>query len=135
MRGSGRCAAHAATSLHSKIMAWVAVDRAIKAVERFGLEGPIERWRALRATIHAEVCQLSFSSERNAFVQYYGAGDLDAALLMIPLVGFLPASDPRVAGTVAAIERELHGRRLRPPLLDRIRGRWSAAGRGGVSSL
>jgi GH15 family glucan-1,4-alpha-glucosidase len=92
---------------HSKIMAWVAVDRAIKAVERFRLEGPIERWRALRATIHAEVCQLSFSSERNAFVQYYGPGDLDAALLMIPLVGFLPARDPRVAGTVTAIEREL----------------------------
>jgi GH15 family glucan-1,4-alpha-glucosidase len=92
---------------HSKVMAWVAVDRAIKAIERFGLEGPIERWRALRATIHAEVCRLGFSSERNSFVQYYGARDLDAALLMIPLVGFLPASDPRVAGTVAAIEREL----------------------------
>jgi GH15 family glucan-1,4-alpha-glucosidase len=92
---------------HSKVMAWVAADRAIKAVERFGLEGPIERWRALRATIHAEVCRQGFSSERNAFVQFYGGRTLDAALLMIPLVGFLPAGDPRAAGTVAAIEREL----------------------------
>jgi GH15 family glucan-1,4-alpha-glucosidase len=88
-------------------MAWVAADRAVKAVERFGLEGPVERWRALRATIHEEVCRRGFSSERNAFVQFYGARNLDAALLMMPLVGFLPASDPRVAGTVAAIEREL----------------------------
>jgi GH15 family glucan-1,4-alpha-glucosidase len=92
---------------HSKVMAWVAADRAIKAVERFGLEGPIERWRALRATIHAQVCRQGFSSERNAFVQFYGGRTLDAALLMIPLVGFLPAGDPRAAGTVAAIEREL----------------------------
>ena len=92
---------------HSKIMAWVAADRAVKAVERFGLTGPVERWRALRATIHEEVCRQGFSSERNAFVQFYGARNLDAALLMMPLVGFLPASDPRVIGTVAAIEREL----------------------------
>src|SRR5207237_6816239 len=92
---------------HSKVMAWVAADRAIKAVERFGLAGPVERWRALRATIHEEVCRQGFSSERNAFVQFYGARTLDAALLMIPLVGFLPARDPRAAGTVAAIEREL----------------------------
>jgi GH15 family glucan-1,4-alpha-glucosidase len=92
---------------HSKVMAWVATGRAVKAVERFGLAGPVERWRALRATIHEEVCREGFSSEPNAFVQFYGARTLDAALLMIPLVGFLPARDPRAAGTVAAIEREL----------------------------
>lgn len=92
---------------HSKVMAWVAVDRMIKAVERFGLEGPVERWRKLRATIHAEVCRNGFDRERNTFVQYYGAKELDASLLMIPLVGFLPASDSRVKGTVAAIERDL----------------------------
>jgi GH15 family glucan-1,4-alpha-glucosidase len=92
---------------HSKVMAWVAVDRMVKAVERFGLEGPVERWRRLRATIHEEVCRCGFDPKRNAFVQYYGGEDLDASLLMIPLVGFLPAGDARVSGTVAAIERDL----------------------------
>jgi GH15 family glucan-1,4-alpha-glucosidase len=92
---------------HSKVMAWVAADRAVKAVERFGLAGPVERWRALRSTIHEEVCRRGFDSERKTFVQSYGGRALDAALLMMPLVGFLPASDPRVASTVAAIEREL----------------------------
>jgi GH15 family glucan-1,4-alpha-glucosidase len=92
---------------HSKVMAWVAVDRMVKAVERFGLQGPVERWRSLRATIHEEVCRNGFDRERNSFVQYYGAAELDASLLMIPLVGFLPASDQRVSGTVAAIERNL----------------------------
>jgi GH15 family glucan-1,4-alpha-glucosidase len=76
---------------HSKIMAWVAIDRTIKAIERFGLQGPVERWRKLRATIHEEVCQKGFDRQRNAFVQSYGAKDLDASLLMIALVGFLPA--------------------------------------------
>ena len=92
---------------HSKVMAWVAVDRMIKSSERFGLEGPVERWRALRSEIHEQVCARAFNRERNAFVQYYEANDLDASLLMIPLVGFLPASDPRVRGTVEAIERDL----------------------------
>ena len=92
---------------HSKVMAWVAVDRAVKAVERHGLEGPAERWRSLRAAIHADVCRHGFDPERNAFVQYYGGSALDASLLMIPLVGFLPANDPRVVGTVDAIQREL----------------------------
>ncbi|HEU5463507.1 MAG TPA: glycoside hydrolase family 15 protein [Candidatus Binatia bacterium] len=92
---------------HSKVMAWVAIDRMIKAVERFGLEGPVDRWRTLRATIHDEVCHKGFDAERNSFVQHYGGQELDASLLMIPLVGFLPAADPRVRGTVAAIEREL----------------------------
>jgi GH15 family glucan-1,4-alpha-glucosidase len=92
---------------HSKVMAWVAVDRMIKAVERFNLEGPLERWRSLRATIHDEVCRTGFDRERNTFVQYYGGTEVDASLLMIPLVGFLPATDARVRGTVAAIERDL----------------------------
>jgi GH15 family glucan-1,4-alpha-glucosidase len=92
---------------HSKIMAWVAVDRMIKAVERFGLEGSVERWRALRESIRQEIFKRGFDPERNTFVQYYGGKELDASLLMVPLVGFLPASDPRVKGTVDAIEREL----------------------------
>jgi len=92
---------------HSKVMAWVTVDRMIKAVERFGLHGPVERWRSLRSTIHEEVCRNGFHHERNTFVQYYGGNELDASLLMIPLVGFLPAGDARVRGTVAAIEKDL----------------------------
>jgi GH15 family glucan-1,4-alpha-glucosidase len=88
-------------------MAWVAFDRMVKAVERFGLSGPVERWKSLRQTIHDEVCQRGFDSEQNAFVQYYDGKRLDASLLMIPLVGFLPATDPRVKGTVEAIERDL----------------------------
>jgi GH15 family glucan-1,4-alpha-glucosidase len=92
---------------HSKVMAWVAVDRVIKAMEHFGVPGPVERWRQLRETIHAEVCQRGFDAERNTFVQYYDGNALDASLLMIPLVGFLPASDARVHGTVEAIERHL----------------------------
>jgi GH15 family glucan-1,4-alpha-glucosidase len=92
---------------HSKVMAWVAVDRAVKMVERFEAQGPVEKWRALRIRIHDDICRQGFDSQRNAFVQYYGAKELDAALLMIPLVGFLPATDPRVIGTVEAIQREL----------------------------
>jgi GH15 family glucan-1,4-alpha-glucosidase len=92
---------------HSKVMAWVAVDRMIRGVERFALEGPVERWRTLRATIHEEACRKGFDRNQNSFVQYYDSTDPDASLLMIPLVGFLPASDPRVRGTVAAIERRL----------------------------
>lgn len=92
---------------HSKVMAWVAFDRAIRAVERFGRDGPVDRWRAIRAEIHAEVCARGFSNERQSFVQSYDGDRLDASLLQIPMVGFLPADDPRVRGTVAAIEREL----------------------------
>ncbi|HEX2502132.1 MAG TPA: glycoside hydrolase family 15 protein [Methylomirabilota bacterium] len=92
---------------HSKVMAWVALDRAVKGVERFGLEGDAARWRALRDTIHAEVCEKGYDPDRRTFVQYYGGTDPDASLLMMPLVGFLPPSDPRVRGTVAAVEREL----------------------------
>ena len=92
---------------HSKIMAWVAFDRAVKAVERSGASGPVDRWRQLREEVHAEVLREGFDPQRNTFTQYYGSKELDASLLMIPLVGFLPATDPRVVGTVAAIEREL----------------------------
>jgi GH15 family glucan-1,4-alpha-glucosidase len=88
-------------------MAWVALDRALKAVEAGGYSGPLLRWRKLRDLIHHEVCQYGFNRQRNAFVQYYGGDTLDAATLMIPLVGFLPAQDPRVMGTVEAIRREL----------------------------
>jgi GH15 family glucan-1,4-alpha-glucosidase len=88
-------------------MAWTAVDRAVKAVERLGVEGPLERWRALRGRIHAEVCARGFDAARGAFTQAYGSRALDASLLMIPLVGFLPVEDPRVVGTIEAIEREL----------------------------
>ena len=92
---------------HSKVMAWVAVDRSVKEVRHGFGEGPLDRWLALRDEIHRDVCERGFDVERNAFVQYYGSKSLDASLLMIPLVGFLPAKDPRVISTVAAIEREL----------------------------
>jgi GH15 family glucan-1,4-alpha-glucosidase len=92
---------------HSKVMAWVALDRAVKAVEQFGLDGPLDRWRAIRDTIHREVCAQGFDARQGAFVQSYGSRLLDASLLMLPLVGFLPASDPRIRGTVEAIERQL----------------------------
>ncbi|MET4701203.1 GH15 family glucan-1,4-alpha-glucosidase [Constrictibacter sp. MBR-5] len=92
---------------HSNMMAWVAFDRAVKAVEESGRDGPVERWRAVRDRIHADVCARGYSEERGTFVQYYGGDALDAALLMIPLVGFLPAEDPRVRRTIEAIEREL----------------------------
>lgn len=93
--------------IHSKVMAWVAFDRAVSAVERFGLDGPAERWRMLREQVHAEVCTRGFDSDRRTFVQAFGSKHLDAGTLMIPIVGFLPADDPRMIGTVAAIEREL----------------------------
>jgi GH15 family glucan-1,4-alpha-glucosidase len=92
---------------HSKIMAWVAFDRAVKSVESFGWPGPVDRWRAQRDAIHEEVCRRGYDAAANTFVQSYDARDLDASLLMIPLVGFLPPADPRVVGTVAAIERGL----------------------------
>jgi GH15 family glucan-1,4-alpha-glucosidase len=92
---------------HSKVMAWVALDRAVKAVERFGLDGPVARWRRVRAAIHEDVYRNGFDAGLGAFVQYYGAKQVDASLLMIPLVGFLPATDPRMLGTVRAIEKHL----------------------------
>ncbi|MFM9925176.1 glycoside hydrolase family 15 protein [Variovorax sp. H27-G14] len=92
---------------HSKVMAWVAFDRGVKAVERHGLAGPVDAWRRTRDEIHAQVCRSGFDPKRNSFVQHYGSTELDASLLLIPLVGFLPPDDPRVLGTIEAIEREL----------------------------
>ncbi len=92
---------------HSKVMAWVAFDRAVKDVEIFGLDGPAERWRQVRDAIHAQVCAAGYDAQRNTFVQSYGSPHLDASLLLIPQVGFLPPDDPRVHGTIDAIERNL----------------------------
>jgi GH15 family glucan-1,4-alpha-glucosidase len=92
---------------HSKVMCWVAFDRAIKAVERRCLPGPVERWRKLRDELHRDICRRGWNAERRTFVQYYGGNAVDAALLLIPAVGFLPASDERVRSTVAAVERDL----------------------------
>jgi GH15 family glucan-1,4-alpha-glucosidase len=92
---------------HSKVMAWVAFDRGIKAMEAFGRDGPADLWRANRDRLHAEVIARGYDADRNAFTQFYGSRELDASLLMMPLVGFLPPDDPRVVGTVSAIEREL----------------------------
>ncbi len=88
-------------------MAWVAFDRGIKAIDTFGLDGPRDRWMRQRQQIHTEVCASAFDVQRNTFTQSYGSHHLDASLLIIPLVGFLPVEDPRVVGTVKAIEREL----------------------------
>ncbi|HLI03324.1 MAG TPA: glycoside hydrolase family 15 protein [Terracidiphilus sp.] len=92
---------------HSKVMAWVAVDRAIKDFEGFNLPAPFDHWRRLRDRIHQDVCRNGFNAEVGAFVQSYGSTALDASLLLIPLVGFLPVSDPRVVATIEAIERKL----------------------------
>ena len=87
---------------HSKVMAWVAFDRAVKAVHQLGVDGPVERWTALRDRIHREVCGSAFDTTLNSFVQAYGSKALDASLLLLPLVGFLPADDDRIRGTLAA---------------------------------
>ncbi|KAJ3066832.1 hypothetical protein HK102_007551 [Quaeritorhiza haematococci] len=95
---------------HSKVMAWVAFDRAVKDAERFGLAGPVDRWRELRDKLHDEICDRAFNKRRNAFTQSYDSDDLDASVLVMMEVGFLPPDDPRLVGTVAAIEKELmHG--------------------------
>jgi GH15 family glucan-1,4-alpha-glucosidase len=91
----------------SKVMTWVAFDRGIKSAERFGFKAPLERWRSLRDTICREVCEKGFDATQNTFVESYGSQVLDASILLLPAVGFLPASDPRVRGTVAAIEKHL----------------------------
>ncbi|MGH3762754.1 glycoside hydrolase family 15 protein [Actinophytocola sp.] len=93
--------------VHSKVMAWAGVDRAADTVERHGLPGPVDQWRALSNRIHAEVCDKGYDPERNTFTQFYGSQGLDAALLLLPRVGFLPWNDPRVRGTVDAVRREL----------------------------
>ncbi len=113
--------------VHSKVMAWVAVDRTVRAIEEYGYDGPLERWRALRSEIHADVIAHGFDRKRNTFVQAYRSNDLDAATLLIPLVGFLPPEDPMVLGTIAAIERDL--------LHDGLVMRYSEAKRGGPDNL
>ena len=92
---------------YSKVMAWVVFDRAVRIAERFGLEGPVKRWAAVRDEIHAEVCERGYDSERRTFTQYYGSTELDASVLNIPIVGFLPGDDERVTGTIDAVSREL----------------------------
>jgi GH15 family glucan-1,4-alpha-glucosidase len=88
-------------------MAWVAFDRAIKSAEGFALKGPLARWREIRAEIHEEVCRYGYDRDIESFVQSYGSKEVDASLLLLPVVGFLPPSDPRIHGTVAKIERDL----------------------------
>jgi GH15 family glucan-1,4-alpha-glucosidase len=92
---------------HSKVLAWVAFDRAVQATERFGLDGPVDRWRRVREDIHREVCREAFNAELGAFTQAYGSDELDASTLLIPILGFLPADDRRVIGTIEAIQRDL----------------------------
>lgn len=92
---------------HSKVMAWVALDRAVRSIEDFGLDGPLQRWRRVRDAIHADVCAHAYDPGRGAFMQAYGSDELDASTLLLPIVGFLPATDQRIRGTVAAIERDL----------------------------
>ncbi len=102
---------------HSKVMAWVAFDRAVKAIERLGREGPLDRWQATRDAIKKDVLEHGYNPDLGAFVQYYGSDRLDASLLLIPLVGFLPADDERVVGTVEAIQRDL----MRDGFVERYR--------------
>ncbi len=112
---------------HSKVMAWVAADRAVKAVEQFRLPGPGDRWKRLRADIHAEVCTNGYDPAQASFTQSFGDARLDASVLMIPLVGFLPATDPRVTGTIAAIQERL--------CADGFVMRYAADSRGDVDGL
>ena len=116
---------------HSKLMAWVALDRAVKAVEGFGLQGPVDRWRVVREEVRRDVESRGFDRDRGTFTQYYGSAELDAAVLMMPLVGFLPPGDPRVQGTIAAIEREL----MREGFLQRYTQLEGADGQTSVDGL
>lgn len=113
--------------VHSKVMCWAGLDRAVQAVERHGAEGPVERWRALRDHIHAEVLREGFDAGRNTFTQFYGSHGLDAALLLLPRLGFLPWEDPRIVGTVEAVRRELDH--------DGFVLRYSVGADGGVDGL
>ena len=88
-------------------MAWVVFDRAVRLAERFGLEAPVERWQQIRDEIHAEVCEQGYDPERHTFTQYYGSQELDASVLNIPLVGFLPGTTSASTGTIDAVSREL----------------------------
>src|SRR3974390_3812762 len=102
---------------YSKAMAWVAFDRAIKSAETWNLPAPLGRWREIRKEIHEDVCARGFDPELNSFVRAHGTQELDASLLLLPAIGFLPGDDPRICGTVAAIERRL----LRDGLVYRYR--------------
>jgi len=93
--------------VHSKVMAWFAVDCGLRLAEQFKLEAPVQRWRAAAAEIHADICTQGYDAQRNTFVQSYAGKEVDAALLLLPMVGFLPPDDPRIRGTVAAIEQDL----------------------------
>jgi GH15 family glucan-1,4-alpha-glucosidase len=92
---------------HSKVMAWLAFDRAIRSAEIFKLSGPIEQWREIRERIHADVCAHGFDASLGTFVRSYGSKELDASLLLLPAIGFLPPDDPRIVATITAIERRL----------------------------
>jgi GH15 family glucan-1,4-alpha-glucosidase len=92
---------------HSRVMVWAAFDRAVRGVEHWGLEGPVERWRALRDQVRAEILEHGWCAERGTFTQHYDTDAVDASLLLIPQVGFLPPDDPRVLGTIAAVEQDL----------------------------
>jgi GH15 family glucan-1,4-alpha-glucosidase len=109
---------------HSRVMVWVAFDRAVRAVEKHGFDGPVERWRKLRDDVHAEVLERGYDAERGTFTQHYDTRELDASLLNIPLVGFLPGDDERVLGTIAAIEEDL----MHDGLLHRYRTRTGVDG-------
>jgi GH15 family glucan-1,4-alpha-glucosidase len=109
---------------HSRLMCWVAFDRAVQSCDRFGLRGPRDEWQRLADRIRADICKHGYNQARGSFVQSYGSDELDASLLLIPQVGFLPADDPRVAGTVRAIEREL----LRDGLLLRYSNQHASDG-------
>jgi GH15 family glucan-1,4-alpha-glucosidase len=111
---------------HSRLMCWVAFDRAVRSSERFGLGGPVDQWRATRDEIRKEILERGYDARRQTFVQSYGAAELDAALLLIPQTGFLPGKDPRVVGTIAAIEKEL----VEDGLVRRYSRRAVAEGRG-----
>ena len=102
---------------HSRVMVWAAFDRAVQGIEQHGLEGPVEKWRALRDEVRAEVLEHGYSEERGTFTQHYDTDEVDASLLVLPLVGFLPGDDPRVLGTIAAVEQDL----MRDGLLLRYR--------------
>jgi len=110
--------------VHSKVMAWVAFDRAVKAVEKFGQRGPVDRWREIRDAIKQEVCEQGYNSRLGSFVQYYGSNEPDASLLMLPLVGFLDEKDPRLAGTLEAVRRNL----MRNGFVDRYATKKSVDG-------
>ena len=113
--------------VHSKVLAWAGVDRMVQGVERYGLDGPADTWRALRQRIHDDVCANGFDADRGTFTQFYGSQGLDAALLLIPQTGFLPWNDPRVVGTVDEVRRELYR--------DGFMLRYDTGADGGVDGL